>query len=119
MKNTFAILLVALSISQVSRAEVLLCQIKENTKLAITRKVLVAPGAKVLFADVNGFRFTINSGGSGQFEIETFDPNVPARTYAQGRLQSLSDVLKSSLWTRYVLLETSCQLLTPNSPSGH
>ncbi len=85
------------------------CLIKDAEQVIVERRVEVGEQQKVLFFEYKDFRFEISNFSNTDFEIEVYDPNVPARTYSRSRLINKSDYVSWSLWTRYASLDMECR----------
>ncbi|MEZ0392566.1 MAG: hypothetical protein ACAH59_10135 [Pseudobdellovibrionaceae bacterium] len=95
--------------SLIAKAETLSCQVHKNTALVFTQELTVDPKSQVKIGELEGYRFYLNHLGSQKFEIETFDPNGPARFYSAGFLTSVDQILELTNWTRDILLSITCQ----------
>jgi hypothetical protein len=93
-----------------AHAEDLLCQTSTSTQVISEQVVTVAEHEKVKFEEQVGFSLMVHNLGHSQFELEIFDANGESRSYATGFLHSKDDILAWSIWSRTVLLETSCKL---------
>lgn len=91
-------------------AEDLVCRVKVNGAAASERKVRVSPNESVPYAELEGYRFKIKNLGPSRFEIEAYDSAAPSRGYAAGFLRAAGDAVSWTLWTRDILLETTCAL---------
>lgn len=96
-----------------AKAATLLCEVIDAGESVLERKIDVAIGAKTALGEHRDFRFEVSAFEESRFEIEVLDMNVPARTYAQGRLLGGKDLLKWSLWSRYASLDVTCRLANP------
>lgn len=89
----------------------LLCRVKVNHETVSERKVVLDEGTSAFYAETRGFRMRANHRGASKFELEVIDLETPSRGYAEASLRAPEDAIKWTLWTRELLLETSCQLL--------
>ena len=97
--------------SSLSFAEDLLCVVKVNLSVVGEVEISVAPSsAHTHYMEVEGFRFYITNKGHSKFELEIYNPNDPSRGYAEGFLRTAEDQLTWTLWSRDILLESSCRL---------
>jgi hypothetical protein len=114
MKKKITLLMILSVTSAVSFpiafAETIHCQVKVNTKIVSEKTLTIAANASAGYAQVEDFSLKINNLGASKFEIEVFDPNTPSRNYADGFLRSSGDEVSWALWSRDILLETSCHL---------
>ncbi len=108
MKNLLFLSLLSLSTSILS-AEII-CDIKTNGGHTFSTIIEIKEGQKVEFADIEGLKFKLKSKYNSHYEMEIFDIDGPSRTYVEGSLKIKSDKVQYSLWTRDILLESSCSL---------
>jgi hypothetical protein len=107
MKKIFFLLLL-LSFSA-AQSETLYCNVKLNSALVTETKVDVAESNEVEYARLENFRFKIKSLSAQKFEITVFDGIAPSRSFADGVLKTAPDELSWAVWTRDMLLETTCR----------
>lgn len=50
----------------------------------------------------------VKSMGKNQYEIEVFNPNVPARYYSTAILKTAGDFVKWASWDREAIFEIAC-----------
>ena len=105
-----ALTLIGFTLCAPALAENLLCSIKLNTEKVSEQRREVASGEAAAFGVVDGYRFKVTNQGGSKFEIEVFDPTIPARHYATGSLKDSTDVVQWSFWSQDVILDASCRL---------
>lgn len=103
--------LILLAVAADASAAELLCQVKVNAEIQSVARIEVSENASALYAETHGFRLRVNSRGASRYELEIYDSAVPSRSYSEGALRNGTDELKWALWTREILLETSCRII--------
>ena len=106
-------LIVALSFMLVSGlvcAEDLICNVSVNTEVVAETEFTVVPKTKVTYVLVEDYTFFVANLGESKYELEIYDSAGPTRFYATSYLRTTSDQLAWTLWSRDILLETSCKL---------
>lgn len=109
MAKTIIALTFLLSASM-AKASDLVCNVKINAEEAAVTEFTVAPNTEVTYAVLEGYKFFVSNLGNSKFELEIYDSNGPTRSYATGHLRNLTDDLSWTLWSREILLETTCKL---------
>lgn len=89
----------------------LLCDVHENLDLVMERKVSVGDRATVDVGEAGALRMKVSHRGDSNFEVEVFDPSLPARSYAEGVLREAGDRVSWSFWSRDALRTASCRRL--------
>lgn len=79
-----------------------------STQLIFQQKVNLAKQPQVALPKLAALTTKLQALGSDVFELEIFDPNIPARSYASGKMASAKDFLKWTYWDRESLLEIKC-----------
>jgi len=108
MKKIVLVLLVMFQVK--GFAKEVICDIKVNREHVFSTILEISKGQKVEFAEVAGSKFTLKSLKNSQYEIEIFDRDKSSRAYAEGSLKTKGERVQYSLWTRDILLESSCGL---------
>ena len=86
------------------------CKIKLNSEL-VYKTQFEETQKKVILGKYNDYQISITKKGPSTFEIEAYNREIPSRTYALGTLDSSADQVSLDLWTRKVLLQSSCEKL--------
>ncbi len=107
-KMIFALILI--STASLVSAEEVTCRISLNTEIQSETSFEIEANSKVLVGEIDGFRISLNNHGSSKYELEIFDPSGPSRSYAAGILKNPQDEITWTLWSREVLLDSSCHL---------
>lgn len=108
MKNLLIVMFLAMSFN--TFAEDLICSVNLNTEPVAETPVTVDVNAKVVYAEMDGFRFFVTNKGNSKFEIEVFNAAEPSRSYASGKLLDATDELSWSVWSRDYLIDSTCKL---------
>ena len=106
LMGLIAVILVGINAS----AEKINCQIKLSTKLVSEQGLDLPDKASASFGNIPGYSFKILNQGASKFTVEIFEADAPARHYVAGNLRAVADQLNWALWTRDILIETSCFL---------
>lgn len=109
MKKMIASVLFLIMTSS-SYAQDISCQILVNTEIVNESTISVEANSKMVYGDVEGYRFMINNLGASKYEIEIFDPSGPSRSYASGTLKTEDDKISWTFWSRDIMLESNCRL---------
>lgn len=107
-KLTVAIIF--LLVSSLVGAEDLFCNVSVNTEVVAATEFAVAPKTKMTYVLVEGYTFSIANLGESKYELEIYDSAGATRSYATAYLRATTDQLGWTLWSRDILLETSCKL---------
>ena len=107
MKNTIFVTFLLLITTSVNAFE-LFCMVKLNLDKVISTRVEVPVNSSVPYGKIPGFSFKVKNLGYDKFEIDVFNGRADSRSYAEGLLRGADDELRWTLWSRSVLLETSC-----------
>ena len=91
-------------------AENLICTVSVNLQVVAEAEVTAEVKNKEIYVQAEDFTFYVTILGNSKFEMEIFDMTTPSRSYAQGYLRSAADELTWTLWSRDILLDTSCKL---------
>lgn len=86
------------------------CQIAVNTIIDQKNTFEINAKESFTYGQYQEFKFKLNAHGHDQYEIEVFDSNTPARSYAEGNLNLPDQQVKWAYWSREVLIETVCKL---------
>ncbi|OUR97277.1 hypothetical protein A9Q84_13200 [Halobacteriovorax marinus] len=105
-------LLFAFVICSSTMATDLICKINLNTTNVFTTKVSVEAGEKVTIAAGEQYSFFLKNLVGDDYELEVLNVQAPSRSYALASLSTSSDKLQYSLWSRDILLEASCRIVT-------
>lgn len=98
------------AVLQNAYSEELFCTVSVNLETVAETEFNLEVSERTKYVDAGDFVFYVKNMGDSKFELEVFDGSVPSRSYALGILRNATDDLKWSLWTRDILLETSCKL---------
>lgn len=96
--------------ANIANAADLSCRISVNTEVVSETTIELEENSKLVFEEVEGFRFMVNNHGASKYELEIFDSNGSSRSYASGYLKTLEDEIGWSFWSRDILIESSCKL---------
>ncbi len=96
--------------AKASTADSLMCTVKMSTEIVSEDEVIAPLGIAKSFGELDPYRFKITKLGDAQFEVEVFDPSLPARSYSQGILRQAGDEVKWAFWSSDVLLDVACRL---------
>ncbi len=97
--------------SQNVHSEEVFCTVKVNLETVAETQFNIGATERLMYVQAEDFAFYLANKGQSKFELEVFDGSVPSRSYAQGVLRALTDELTWTLWSRDILLETSCKLV--------
>ncbi|NUM88948.1 MAG: hypothetical protein HUU37_07075, partial [Bdellovibrionales bacterium] len=89
----------------------LLCEVREAGDLVMERRVSVGDRATVDVGEAGALRMKVSHRGGSVFEVEVFDPSLPARSYAEGTLREMGDRVTWSFWSRDALRSAGCRRL--------
>lgn len=92
-------------------SEELFCAVRMNLETVAETQLTLGSNERVMFAQVGDYVFYITNKNHSKFELEIFDGNNLSRSYAQGVLKVATDDVMWTLWSRDILLETSCKLI--------
>ena len=109
MKKIYLLMVLVFS-SQVLFAEELVCSITANGDLLAETQFSLEAKAETQYATGGSYSFYLHNLGSSKFEMEIYNNDGPSRSYSTGFLRNSADTLTWTLWTRDILLETSCKL---------
>lgn len=109
MKN-FLMSIMLLFSSHVLFAEDLACTVTANSDVLIQTDFNLNVKEQYQYLSAGTFSFYLSNLGNSKFEIEVYNNDGPIRFYTTGLLRTSNDILTWTLWSRDILLETSCKL---------
>lgn len=109
MKLLFAVLSTIYT-GVAAQASTLDCSGIHNTKTIYTQRITMDGRSRgeVKLPQLSYVTPKIKSMGNNQYEIEVFNPNVPARYYSTAVLKTAGDFLKWASWDRDAIFEITC-----------
>jgi hypothetical protein len=91
-------------------AAVIVCQAQFNFQKVWSQSMSVSQGQRALVGEVEEFRVYLRSESGSSYQIEIFDPKIPARYYAGGKIASgEQSPLKWTYWERDRMVEVDCR----------
>ncbi|MDB2425930.1 hypothetical protein N9W41_00155 [bacterium] len=84
------------------------CKIKVNTEL-VFKTQFDETNKKTILGKYGDYQISLVNKGHLNYEIEAYNNEIPSRTYALGNLNTVSNKISLDLWTRDVLLQSSCE----------
>tara|TARA_B110001454_G_C12723226_1_gene435958 strand:- start:20962 stop:21300 length:339 start_codon:yes stop_codon:yes gene_type:complete len=86
------------------------CSASHNTKVIYTQRINIDTRSRgeVKLPQVDYITPKLKSMGNNQYEIEVFNPNVPARYYSTAVLKTAGDFVKWASWDRDAIFEIGC-----------
>lgn len=104
------IILVALLATAPAYTLTLDCSAIHNTKTIYTHRINIDARSRgeVKLPQLLYITPKVKSLGNNQYEIEVFNPNIPARYYSTGVLKTAGDFLKWASWDREAIFEIAC-----------
>lgn len=106
----FFFILIFLTTTNLAMATEISCDLFVNGALEKSFVADLKLELKTKVASSSGLTFYLTEKESPRYLIEVFDPNVPARSYAEGVLITPKDQLKWSMWSREIWVELVCSL---------
>ncbi|GEM_PF-2842576 len=108
--KTLIISLVALFAASPAYTVTLDCSGIHNTKTIYTQRINIDGRSRgeVKLPQLSYVNPKVKSLGNNQYEIEVFNPNVPARYYSTAVLKTAGDFLKWASWDREAIFEIAC-----------
>lgn len=109
MKN-FLLGMMFLFSSHVLFAEDVVCTVTANHDVLAQTDFSLNVKEQHQYVSAGTFSFYLSNLGNSKFEIEVYNNDGPTRFYTTGLLRTSNDILTWTLWSRDILLETSCKL---------
>lgn len=106
----FTMSLIALLAALPAYSITLDCAGIHNTKTIYTQRINIDGRSRgeVKLPKLSYITPKVKSMGNNQYEIEVFNPNLPARYYSTGVLKTAGDFLKWASWDREAIFEIAC-----------
>ncbi|WP_127716844.1 hypothetical protein [Halobacteriovorax sp. HLS] len=110
MKKFITALMLMMSVT--SFAVKMNCVVEHNSQEIFQESFTVQAQSTLAFFKFDQYTFMMTEKNNAKFELEVLDLATPSRSYAVSKLEKSNDILEYALWSRDILLEVKCKLLS-------